>query len=241
MSVSDGAPPSSTAPIVGYEVVRSEELGRGGYLRLRRVFLRNRRADGTLSNEFFCEFVDRPRHGTDAVVVVLYTRTQPVAAEPLSSVLVLLRQGLRPALRFGRDPARLTVPDRGEYLFLTELVAGILEDEDRGEAGLRRRASLECREEAGLTVPPEAFAPLGARIFPTPGMAPEAFHLLCAEVDPTTALAPTGDGSPMEEGAGLAWVPLAEALARCERGEIEDAKTELGLRRLAARLAAGSI
>jgi ADP-ribose pyrophosphatase len=47
-----------------------------------------------------------------------------------------------------------------------------------------------------------------------------------------------GDGSPLEEGAVLEWRELASAIAACEAGEIEDAKTELAFRRLAARLAA---
>jgi ADP-ribose pyrophosphatase len=34
----------------------------------------------------------------------------------------------------------------------------------------------------------------------------------------------------------LEWRELAAAIAACERGEIEDAKTEIALRRLAARL-----
>jgi ADP-ribose pyrophosphatase len=45
-----------------------------------------------------------------------------------------------------------------------------------------------------------------------------------------------GDGSPLEEGAVLAWRELGAAIAACERGEIEDGKTEIALRRLEARL-----
>jgi ADP-ribose pyrophosphatase len=45
-----------------------------------------------------------------------------------------------------------------------------------------------------------------------------------------------GDGSPLEEGAVLEWRELGAAIRACEEGEIEDGKTELALRRLAARL-----
>ncbi len=45
-----------------------------------------------------------------------------------------------------------------------------------------------------------------------------------------------GDGSPLEEGSHLQWRTLAHAVRACEAGEIEDAKTEIGFRRLAARL-----
>ncbi len=40
----------------------------------------------------------------------------------------------------------------------------------------------------------------------------------------------------MEEGATLTWRPLDEAIAACEAGDIEDAKTEVALRRLRDRL-----
>ena len=61
----------------------------------------------------------------------------------------------------------------------------------------------------------------------------EKFYFVAAEVDPA-AQQPLadGDGSPMEEGARTRWLGLDEAIAACERGEIPDLKTELGLRRL---------
>jgi ADP-ribose pyrophosphatase len=211
--------------VIAYEVESDEEIGRGRYLRLRRVSLRNRRDDGTLSKPYFCELVDRPRHGTDAVVVGLWRRGA---------------SGVEVLLRFGRSE-RLPVPDAAEYLYLTEVVAGILEDEDVGEEGILRRAAIEAMEEAGLDLPAAAFSRLGGKVFPTPGMAPECFHLVHAEVPPgTRAQPPAGDGSPMEEGSRHRFVPLGEALALCDRGEIEDAKTELLLRRLQARLAQNS-
>lgn len=226
-----------SAPVIDYERTGEDAIGEGRYLRVRRVHLRNVRADGTRSRPYFCEFVDRPRHGTDAVVVALW---RPVADNlpggPADGIEVLLRRGLRPALRFGRPADRLAMPDAGPYLFLTEVVAGILEDEDTGEAGVRRRAALEVWEEAGYRVADADIEFLGRRVFPTPGMAPESFYLCAVRIAADAPAAPPeGDGSPMEEGSEQRWVPLPEALARCDRGEIEDAKTELCLRRLAAR------
>ena len=221
---------ASPAAVVGYEPFAEESFGGEGYLRVRRVHLRNVRADGSRSRPYFCELVDRPRHGTDAVVVALWHRDATLG------VHVLLRQGLRPALAFGRPRDRLPVADARPYLLFTEVVAGILEDGDCGEEGIRQRAALEAFEEAGLRVPAERFARLGGKVFPTPGMAPECFHLFQAEVDPAAAEPPAGDGSPMEEGCVVMFVPLAAALARCDCGDIEDAKTELALRRLHALL-----
>ena len=207
-------------------LLSQEELGRGHHLRLLRVHLRNQYADGSLSAPYFCELVDRPAHGTDAVVVGLWRRN---SAD--QNIEVLLRKGLRPALRFGRDPARLAVPDRAPYLLLYEVVAGILENEDRGPEGIKRRAVQEAWEEAGVRLSEADIEPLGAPIFPSPGMSPEAFHLVCAEVKESES-EPSGDGSPMEHGAKLLWLSLSEALALCQRGEVEDAKTEVLLHRL---------
>ena len=67
------------------------------------------------------------------------------------------------------------------------------------------------------------------------GVIPERVHFVTARVaDPDASTAPVGDGSPAEERAALWWLPIDEGLAMCEQGEIEDMKTELGVRRLAA-------
>lgn len=197
----------------------------GGFLSIRRLRLRNRRDDGSLSRPYVCDFHVRPM-GLDAVVVAIWHRAE-------GAVKVLLRDGLRPPLAVGRAAECQVVPDRQEYLFLTELVAGILEEHDRGDVGLRRRAADEVLEEAGYRLDPAAIVPLGHGLFPSPGSAAEKFFLMAAEVtDPADQIPLEGDGSPMEEGATVRWVTLDEALAMCTRGEIEDCKTEIGLRRL---------
>ncbi len=201
-----------------------------GFLHVRRYRARNRRADGSASREYPIDVVDRPT--LDAVAVCLWARG-PAGPE------VLLRRGLRPAAVFRRS--RRPALAEPEYLLVEELVAGVMEPGERGIEGLRRRAAEETREETGLAVPEERFEPLGGSFFMLPGVASEKIHLLCAEVprgDRRGAFpAPEhGDGSPLEEGAELLWRPLPEAIAACERGEIEDAKTEVALRRLADRL-----
>jgi ADP-ribose pyrophosphatase len=80
---------------------------------------------------------------------------------------------------------------------------------------------------------------LGSPMFPTPGMCAELFHFAACEVSPDAAAGPPqGDGSPFEEGARLEWLSLEEAMARISRGEIQDLKTEVGLRRLHETLVA---
>ena len=214
------------ADVVGFAIESDELVGReGGFLAIRRLRMRNRRADGSLSEPYLCDFIARPV-GLDAVVVVLYHR----AAD---GVQVLVRDGLRPALALGRDAEQIPVPDTREYLFSTELVAGIIETGDRGEAGIHRRAVEEVHEEAGYRVRVEDVVALGRATFPSPGAMAEKFWLVAVEIaDPSAQEPLAGDGSPMEEGATTRWLGLDDAIDACVRGEIEDCKTELGLRRL---------
>jgi ADP-ribose pyrophosphatase len=201
-----------------------------GFLRVKRLRAVNRRADGTASAEYPIDVIDRPT--LDAVAVCLYARTR-------RGVEVLTRRGLRPAAYFRRG--KVAVLPEPEYLLVEELIAGVLEPGEVGIQALRGRAVDEAREEAGIEVSPERLEQLGGPFFPLPGIVSEKIHLLAAEVPRPPADGPygapaEGDGSPLEEGAILQWRELGEALAACERGEIEDAKTELAFRRLAARL-----
>ena len=201
----------------------------GGFMAVRRLHLRNRRDDGSLSDPYICDFLVRPK-GVDAAVVAIYHR----AAE---GVRVLLRDGLRPALAVGRDPGSLPIVDSRSYLLFTEVVAGIIEVGDRGEAGVRARAAMEVEEESGYLVAADDVEFLGAGSFPSPGSMAEKFWLMAVEVkDPSEQGPASGDGSPMEEGASTRWMGLDDAITACVDGVIEDAKTELVLRRLRDRL-----
>ena len=218
-----------TEDITAFVIDSSELVGDGGFLAIRRLRMRNRRADGSTSPPYVCDAIARP-YGQDAVVVAIYARTT-------AGVQVLVRDGLRPALMAGRDPARAPLPEPAPGMFLTELVAGIVEPGDRGSDGLRQRAAHEVEEEAGFTVEPAAIAVLGAGAYPSPGSMVEKFYFTAVEVDPATQHALAGDGSPMEEGARTRWLGLDEAIAAGVRGELVDLKTELGLRRLRDHLA----
>jgi ADP-ribose pyrophosphatase len=216
--------------VTGIEIVDDRIVGAGGFLTIRRTQLANRRADGTLSAQYLCDFIVRP-YGQDAVVVVAWHRRATDGG-----IDVLVRDGLRPALHLGRDPAAAPLPEPPRMM-LTELVAGILEAGDRGEAGLRERAIAELAEEAGFAVTADRVQVLGAGAFPSPGSMVEKFYFVAIEVDPATQHPFDGDGSPMEEGATTRWLDLDGAIAACVRGELDDAKTELGLRRLRDSLA----
>ncbi len=204
-------------------VDNDERVGDGGFLAIRRLKLRNVRGDGSTSAQYVCDAVVRP-YGQDAVVVVVFARTA-------RGVEILVRHCLRPALVMGRDPARAPLPEQRPGLFLTELVAGIVEEGDQGEAGLKARAAHEVLEEAGFLVEQDKVMLMGAGMFPSPGCLVEKFYFAAVEVDPATQQALAGDGSPMEEGARTAWLLLDDAIAACRAGALTDLKTELGLRR----------
>ena len=213
--------------ITGIDILSDEVVGSGGFLAIRRMRLVNVRADGTRSAPYLCDFMVRPK-GLDAIVVAVYRRAG-------TGIEVLLRDGLRIPLAVGRRPEDTPIPDDKRYLFFREVVAGIVEVEDRGESGVRRRAALEVAEEAGFDVDPDAVILLGAGTFPSPGAMAERFWLAAVEAT-GEASEPAGDGSPMEEGARTLWMDLDHAIAACVRGDIEDAKTELVLRRLREHL-----
>ncbi|MBZ4335629.1 NUDIX hydrolase [Corallococcus interemptor] len=200
-----------------------------GFLRVRRLRCRNRRADGSSSPVYRVDVVDRPR--LDAVSVLIYRRA------PDGNVEVLTRMNLRPAAYFRREQtASMTVPDTVSHLRVEEIVAGLLEPADKGEEGLRRRAAEEVKEEAGYTVRPEDIQLLGGAFFLAPGILSEKVFPAAVDVTGVAQGEVEGDGSPLEEGIHLQWRPLLAVLDACRRGDIADAKTEVSLTRLLARL-----
>lgn len=222
------APHQPAHEIKEFIIDRDELVGQGGFLAIRRLHMRNRRTDGSASAPYICDAIARP-YGQDAVVVAIYARIG-------DAIAVLVRDGLRPALLTGRNPAAAPLPEPPPGMFVTELVAGILEVGDTGLAGLQQRAAHEVFEEAGFTVDPASVVLLGAGTYPSPGAMVEKFYFTAVEVDPATQQPLTGDGSPMEEGARTRWLPLDEAISASVRGDLVDLKTELGLRRLREHL-----
>ena len=197
-----------------------------GWLRVRRLRCRNRHADGTTSDVYRVDVIDRPR--LDAVAVMVFRRGE-------RAVEVLTRRQLRPAAYFRKDLPK-TIEDGQTHLFIEELVAGLLEPADHGEEGVRARAAIEVGEEAGFAVSPAEIVLLGGPYFLAPGIVSEKMFPCAVEVTGKPQATPPGDGSPLEEGATLRWRTLEDLLRACRSGEIQDARTEIGAARLAARL-----
>ncbi len=201
--------------------------GDEGFLRLRRVTLQNRRPDGALSRPYRYDLVERD--AMDAVAIVLVAPGGPGEAPR-----VCLRSALRPPLAF-RPGYALPLAEPSPHAVVWEVPAGLVEPEERGEAGLRACAARETLEETGLDVAESSFSALGPAVVLSPGVLAEKVHFLVAHVDPGAAGTPTEDGSPVEADAVVCFVPLAAALAAVRDGRVADVKTEVALRRLAER------
>lgn len=192
-----------------------------GFLRLRRRLLRNRYPDGSASAPYEYDSVDR--RATDAVVLVLRTDDDRV----------LLRTSLRPPLAYRGE---LAVPvDPVVDPVLWELPAGLVEPEEQGEEGLLACCVRETLEETGYVLAPDAFKPLGAPIFLSPGVLAERLYYFTARVMESERGIPTEDGTPVESGGTVRFFTIDEAIAACDAGQLGDVKSEVGLRRLAAR------
>jgi ADP-ribose pyrophosphatase len=196
----------------------------GGFLRLVRRLWRVT-ASGVASDTFVYDEVDR--RALDAVVLVAHFREAGVRR-------VYLRSVIRPPVA-ARDPKRSPVVERSRAGALWELPAGLVEPDEQGQSGLLRTAQRELAEELGFHVGTDQLIELGPSTFPTAGVIAERHFFFEVEVDAGLRQEPSLDGSVLESFGLVRHVPLADALALCRTGELEDAKTELGLRRLVER------
>lgn len=215
-------------PHTELEVEALEDLsskGDGGFLTLIRQRYQLRLPGGEVSASFVYDAIGRP--ALDAVVIV------PHFSED-GRHWVYLTSAIRPPLAL-RSPDRIA-GDGPRHAVLWELPAGLIEPGEVGLNGARLAAQRELFEEIGFDVPSDKLSPLGPSSFPAPGVIGERHFFFEVEVDPTTRQEPTFDGSVLERHARVARFALDEALEACRAGRLEDAKTELGLRRLKEKL-----
>lgn len=199
----------------------------GGFLKLRRLRLRNVYADGTRSAPYACDVMSRTQ--VDAVAVVLYEVSG--SSHGPRRVQVMLKEGIRPPVYLRKAKAiehREAVP----VLKVLEIAAGVLEAKDAGPRGIEQRAADEAHEECGVAVDASKVVDLGGPSFPSPGVTDERVHFRAVPIDVTSASHAHGDGSPMEHGTRAVVMDLDEAIAQCRSGAIPDMKTEIALLRL---------
>jgi len=197
--------------------------GQTGFLRLVRRRYRVSYPDGTRSDPFVYDAVDR--NAIDAVVIAAHFLA------PDGTPRVFLRSCFRPPLTL-RDRAHSPLPEEACDGNLWELPAGLVEVSERSALGVAHAAQRELLEELGFQVDVAALSPLGHSTFPAPGFVAERHFFFEVRVDPHARREPELDGSPLEHFGAVIDLPVGEALELCRQGVIEDAKTELGLRRL---------
>jgi ADP-ribose pyrophosphatase len=208
--------PLPATPAISLQVARdrsAESRATGGFLDVRRLELVARYPDGSTSAPF--KYDVGARKALDAVVMAVHFVRDGVRH-------VFLRTAVRP-------PCALRPLPPAHDGSLWELPAGLVEPGEEPAAA----AAREIDEELGFTVAVAAMRELGPWTFPAPGIIGERHLFFHVEVDPDTRGTPGEDGSALEAGAAIVAVPLPDALEHCRRGAIPDAKTELGLRRLA--------
>jgi ADP-ribose pyrophosphatase len=195
---------------------RSAESRDGGFLYIRRFELVARFPDGTQSSPFPYDTAERK--ALDAVVIAAHFMDR-------GKRQVFLRSAVRP-------PCALRPIPPAHDGNLWELPAGLIEpSEEPADAAAR-----ELGEELGFAVSSGELRLLGEWTFPTPGVIGERHLFYSVEVDGAARTPPAGDGSPLEHAAAIIALPVLDAIEHCRRGAIRDAKTELGLRRLAETL-----
>ncbi len=182
--------------------------------------LQNEYEDESLSRPYHCDAVSH--RGVDAIGFLPYWQQQD------GQWWVFLVRCFRPAQT--ARPVPIDPP------FVVEIIAGVMEEGEQGEQGIRRRTVAEALEEGGFVLSEDRVQPLGPSFLTSPGVYTEMIHLTCAEVNMAERTTPTMDGSVMEELQEGLSLSLAEALSWCNRGDIFDAKTELALRRLNDKL-----
>jgi ADP-ribose pyrophosphatase len=217
-------------PEIKIEVVEQETIPQEGFLKILRSKVIAHYPDDTKSKIFTIDSVLRDR--LDAVVIVAHYVSDQQMGVGEGTRYVYLRSALRPSLMLRSYETSGLLED--EYVGnLYELPAGLVELNEVGLEGLKQAAAREMEEELGFTMSPDKFKFLGHRIFPAVGIAAERIFFLEIEVDPTQQKIPTLDGSPMEDGAIIKAVPLTTAVEYARKGYLPDAKTEIGILRLA--------
>ncbi len=212
-------------PTVTLELVQDQSPAAvAGFLRLVRRELVAIDHLGQVSAPFVYDEVDR--RALDAVVIAAHY------VDATGCRRVYLRSAARPPVLL-RPPERNALPSYARSNGLWELPAGLVEPDELSADGVRRCAQRELEEELGFAVSEDSLIPLGPSTFPCPGVIGERHYFFQVVVNPEHREKPTLDGSAIEGLGAIIDVKLDDALHWCRSGSLEDAKTELGLRRLA--------
>ncbi len=181
------------------EILKEEQIFKKAIFRLKEAQLRHERYDGTMSDPITRISLERG----DAVAIV--------AHNPLRKTILLTEQFRYPAYQ----------PEKRDG-WLLEIPAGIIDPNESSEDAIRR----EVEEEIGYRVENVKHI---ATFFLTPGGSSERVILYYARIDATNKRA--AGGGVAEEGEDIRTIemPVVEAVRKVAAGEIQDAKTIIGI------------
>jgi ADP-ribose pyrophosphatase len=182
-----------------------------------RAILRHRRSDGCMSAPVERACFERGH----AAAVLLYNKS--------TRDVTLVRQFRYPAYA-GLD-ADARKGEGVERAWLLEIVAGTTEKGESAEDVVRR----ETVEETGYAL--GAALERVAEVYVSPGASSERVTIYIGEIDRRIPRAAGGGVADEGEDTEVVTLPLAQALAMIETGEIADAKTVIALQHLGRRTA----
>lgn len=214
-------------PQIDVRILDQKPTGRA-FLEVKRAIFQNRYPDGALSPPYPYDSVER--HAVDAVAILLVARE----SAKLSGARIALRSALRPPILHRRNFV-LPLPDSNPSVSVWEVPAGLIEPSEQGVQGILECAARETKEETGIELSPSDFSLLGHAVYLSAGLMAEKIYFAYAEVSAEFGV-PLNDGSPVEEGSAMVFLPIEDALRAIDEGVVIDAKTEVGLHRVIARI-----
>jgi nudix-type nucleoside diphosphatase (YffH/AdpP family) len=144
------------------------------------------------------------------------------------------------AVVFNRARGRVVLVNQFRYAalargegWLTEIVAGLVDEGEAPEEAARR----EILEETGYEV--EKLERISC-FYPTPGITSERIVLFYAETRGADPVSKGGGVEHEHEDIQVLELPLSDAFAQVDRGEIADGKTIIGLMWLKERMRQGA-
>ncbi|GAB4213934.1 MAG: NUDIX domain-containing protein [Roseiflexaceae bacterium] len=197
-------------------LLEEDEVFRQGSLSVLSARVQYRRSDGQMGEPQPRRCVERG----DAVGVLVF--------DPDDQTVVLVRQFRYPVYTRLDEQARQGAGARDAWLL--EIVAGMQEHGQSPEETARREVSEEIGYD--MSGPFERIA----SVFTTPGFVSEQITLYLAELTPDVQRGQGGGLAEEGEDTALVRLPVAEAWAMVERGEIRDAKTVIALQHLRLKL-----
>ena len=94
-------------------------------------------------------------------------------------------------------------------------------------------AQRELHEETGFALPADCLKSMGMPTYPCPGVIAEKQYFFMVDLTNQVRGVMSLDGSPLEAVGQVIALPLQVALLALDEGLLQDAKTEVGLTRLA--------